>query len=105
MAQPLSIAKIPTLTSHRTRSLGWAPGRGSDHRSFISNAYPAVRFMENHGCSPSPVDNSCGGPFPCPPPAQIPASCKETTFITTHQHSPNDQVQYITPLYAATVAQ
>jgi hypothetical protein len=80
------------------------PGRGSDHTSFISNAYPAVRFMETHECSPSPVDNSCGGPFPCPPPAQIPASCKDTTFITTHQHSPNDQVQYITPNYAATIA-
>ena len=61
--------------------------------------------METHECSPSPVDNSCGGPFPCPPPAQIPASCKETALITTHQHSPNDQVQYITPPYAATVAQ
>ena len=81
------------------------PGRGSDHTSFISNAYPAVRFMETHECSPSPVDNSCGGPFPCPPPAQIPAFCKDTTFVTTHQHSPNDLVQYITPPYAATIAQ
>ena len=81
------------------------PGRGSDHTSFISHAYPAVRFMETHECSPSPVDNSCGGPFPCPPPAQIPAFCKDTTFITTHQHSPNDLVQYITPPYAATIAQ
>ena len=61
--------------------------------------------METHECSPSPVDNSCGGPFPCPPPAQIPASCKDTALITTHQHSPNDQVQYLTPLYAATIAQ
>jgi hypothetical protein len=81
------------------------PGRGSDHTSFISNAYPAVRFMETHECSPSPVDNSCGGPLPCPPPAQIPSFCKDTTFITTHQHSPNDLVQYITPPYAATIAQ
>ena len=81
------------------------PGRGSDHTSFISNAYPAVRFMETHECSPSPVDNSCGGPLPCPPPAQIPAFCKDTSFITTHQHSPNDLVQYITPPYAATIAQ
>ena len=81
------------------------PGRGSDHTSFISNAYPAVRFMETHECSPSPVDNSCGGPYPCPPPAQIPDSCKDTTFITTHQHSPNDLVQYITPPYAANIAQ
>jgi hypothetical protein len=61
--------------------------------------------METFECSPSPVDNSCGGPFPCPPPANIPASCKDTTFITTHQHSPNDQVQYITPTYAARIAQ
>jgi len=81
------------------------PGRGSDHTSFISHAYPAVRFMETHECSPSPVDNSCGSPLPCPPPAQIPAFCKDTTFITTHQHSPNDLVQYITPPYAATIAQ
>jgi hypothetical protein len=81
------------------------PGRGSDHTSFISHAYPAVRFMETHECSPSPVDNSCGGPFPCPPPAQIPTFCKDTSFITTHQHSPNDLVQYITPPYAATIAQ
>jgi len=79
------------------------PGRGSDHTSFISNAYPAVRFMETHECSPSPVDNSCGGPFPCPPPAQIPDFCKDTTFITTHQHSPNDLVKYITPPYAAQI--
>jgi hypothetical protein len=81
------------------------PGRGSDHTSFISQAHPAVRFMETHECSPSPVDNSCGGPFPCPPPAQIPDFCKDTTFITTHQHSPNDLVQYITPTYASRIAQ
>ena len=82
------------------------PGRGSDHTSFISNAYPAVRIMETHECSPSPVDNSCGAAtLPCPPPAQIPAFCKDTTFITTHQHSPNDLVQHITPPYAATIAQ
>ena len=93
-----SITMQPLLREDR-------PGRGSDHTSFISNAYPAVRFMETHECSPSPVDNSCGGPFPCPPPAQIPASCKDTTFITTHQHSPNDLVQFITPNYAATIAQ
>lgn len=81
------------------------PGRGSDHTSFISQAHPAVRFMETHECSPSPVDNSCGGPFPCPPPAEIPDFCKDTTFITTHQHSPNDLVQYITPTYASRIAQ
>src|SRR6516162_175174 len=82
------------------------PGRASDHVSFINNGFPAVRFMETFECSPSPVDNSCGiTPLPCPPPSQIPASCKDTTFITTHQHSPNDLVQFITPSYAATIAQ
>src|SRR5215471_5493728 len=81
------------------------PGRASDHVSFINNGIPAVRFMETFECSPSPVDNSCGGPLPCPAPAQIPASCKDTTFVTTHQHSPNDLVQFITPTYAASIAQ
>ena len=61
--------------------------------------------MERFECSPSPPDNSCGGPLPCPPPAQIPAFCKDTSFITTHQHSPNDLVQFITPTYAAGIAQ
>ena len=82
------------------------PGRASDHVSFINNGFPAVRFMETFECSPSPVDNSCGiTPLPCPPPAQVPAFCKDTTFITTHQHSPNDLVQFITPNYAARIAQ
>jgi hypothetical protein len=81
------------------------PGRASDHVAFIDNGFPAVRMMETFECSPSPVDNSCGGPLPCPPPAQIPAFCKDTSFITTHQHSPNDQVQFITPSYAAQIAQ
>jgi hypothetical protein len=54
--------------------------------------------------SPSPVDNSCGGPLPCPAPAGIPANCKDTSFITTHQHSPNDLAQFITPGYAAQIA-
>jgi hypothetical protein len=81
------------------------PGRSSDHASFISQAYPAVRFMETFECSPSPPDNSCGiTPLPCPAPAQIPAFCKDTSFMTTHQHSPQDQVQYITPHYAARIA-
>jgi hypothetical protein len=97
-------AYVPTITMqpHLRED---RPGRGSDHTSFISQAHPAVRFMETHECSPSPVDNSCGGPFPCPPPAQIPAFCKDTTFITTHQHSPNDLVQFITPTYASRIAQ
>ena len=82
------------------------PGRASDHVSFINNGFPAVRFMETFECSPSPVDNSCGKtPLPCAPPAQIPTFCKDTTFITTHQHSPNDLVQFITPSYAASIAQ
>jgi len=97
-------AYVPTITMqpHLRED---RPGRGSDHTSFISQAHPAVRFMETHECSPSPVDNSCGGPFPCPPPAQIPDFCKDTTFITTHQHSPNDLVQHITPTYASRIAQ
>jgi hypothetical protein len=97
-------AYVPTITMqpHLRED---RPGRGSDHTSFISQAHPAVRFMETHECSPSPVDNSCGGPFPCPPPAQIPAFCKDTTFITTHQHSPSDLVKYITPTYASRIAQ
>jgi hypothetical protein len=94
-----SITMAPKLREDR-------PGRASDHVSFINNGIPAVRFMETFECSPSPVDNSCGIlPLPCPPPAQIPAFCKDTSFITTHQHSPNDQVQFITPTYAATIAQ
>jgi len=35
------------------------PGRGSDQTSFINNLVPAVRFIESHECSSSPVDNSC----------------------------------------------
>lgn len=93
-----SITMLPKLREDR-------PGRASDHVSFINNAFPAVRMMETHECSPSPVDNSCGGPLPCPPPASIPASCKDLTFITTHQHSPSDLVQFITPSYAARIAQ
>jgi len=92
-----SITMSPKLREDR-------PGRSSDHASFISQAFPAVRFMETFECSPSPRDNSCGSPLPCPAPANIPASCKDTSFITTHQHSPRDLVQYITPHYAARIA-
>jgi len=35
------------------------PGRGSDQTSFLNNQVPAVRFIESHECSSSPVDNSC----------------------------------------------
>jgi hypothetical protein len=52
------------------------PGRASDQASFIANGFPAVRFIESHECSSSPVDNSCPatGPDlrlagrPCPSP-------------------------------------
>jgi hypothetical protein len=97
-------AYVPTITM-APKLREDRPGRASDHAAFINNAYPAVRFMETFECSPSPVDNSCGGPLPCPPPANVPAFCKDTSFITTHQHSPNDQVQFITPTYAASIAQ
>ena len=92
-----SITMAPKMREDR-------PGRASDHASFISQAYPAVRFMETFECSPSPVDNSCVGPLPCPAPANVPATCKDTSFKTTHQHSPNDLVQFITPHYAARIA-
>jgi hypothetical protein len=81
------------------------PGRASDHVSFVNEGDAAVRIMERFECSPSPVDNSCGGPFPCPPPKHIPKFCKDITFTTTHQHSPRDLFKFITPTYAATIAQ
>lgn len=90
------MAMIPKLREDR-------PGRASDHRSFINHGHPAVRFMETFECSPSPVDNSCGGPLPCPPPANIPAVCRN--FTTSHQHSPFDQSQFVTPSYAGRIAQ
>lgn len=80
------------------------PGRGSDHISFINEGYPAVRMMETHECSPSPPDNSCGSPMlPCPTPANIPDNCK--SFLTAHQHTPFDLPQFVTPSYAARIAQ
>ena len=94
-----SITMTPELREDR-------PGRASDHVSFINNGFPAVRLMERFECSPSAVNNSCPAPFfPCPPPPQIPAFCKDPNFITTHQHSPHDLVKFITPTYAATIAQ
>lgn len=93
-----TINMLPKLREDR-------PGRASDHASFIKNGFPAVRMMETFECSPSPVDNSCGLPLPCPPPSNILASCKDPTFTATHQHSPNDLVQFITPSYAARIAQ
>ena len=83
------------------------PGRGSDHISFINNGDPAVRIMETHECSPSPPDNSCGLlPLPlngCPTPANIPEHCK--SFLTADQHTPFDLPQFVTPSYAARIAQ
>ena len=43
------------------------PGRGSDQTSFINNGVPAVRFIESHECSSSPVDNSCPANDPTDP--------------------------------------
>ena len=80
------------------------PGRGSDHISFINQGYPAVRIMETKECSPSPPDNSCGLlPLPCPTPANIPDHCK--SFLTADQHTPFDLPQFVTPSYAARIAQ
>jgi hypothetical protein len=80
------------------------PGRGSDHISFINQGDPAVRIMETVECSPSPPDNSCGlTMLPCPTPANIPDDCK--SFLTAHQHTPFDLPQYVTPSYAARIAQ
>jgi hypothetical protein len=93
-----AITMIPKLREDR-------PGRGSDYSSFINQGFPGVRLMETNECSPSPPDNSCGGPLPCPAPANLPAACADPNFITTHQHSPNDLVSFITPSYAARIAQ
>jgi len=99
-------AYVPSITM-RPELREDRPGRASDHVSFINNGDPAVRLMERFECSPSPVDNTCLQPqqLPCPPPGQIPAFCKDPNFITTHQHSPHDLVKFITPTYAATIAQ
>src|SRR5262249_55997337 len=78
------------------------PGRGSDQTSFINNLVPAVRFIESHECSSSPVDNSCpaaldpsnpnsaltnGRPCPSPyaplPPTHPPPNCFPTNLHTT----------------------
>jgi len=98
-------AYVPTITMEPEMRED-RPGRASDHVSFINSGYPAVRLMETFECSPSPVNNTCSQSLlPCPPPAQIPAFCKDINFITTHQHSPHDLVKFITPTYAATIAQ
>lgn len=78
------------------------PGRASDHVSFVNVGYPAVRLMETFECSPSPVDNSCSGHFPCPPPPFRMASCLSLT--NDHQHDSYDLTFFITPSYAANIA-
>ena len=79
------------------------PGRGSDQTSFINNLVPAVRFIESHECSSSPVDNSCPAALdpndpnsalhngrPCPSPyAALPRTdprhnCLHTNLVTGH---------------------
>jgi hypothetical protein len=68
------------------------PGRGSDQTSFINNGVPAVRFIESHECSSSPVDNSCpatGDPLvagrPCPSPyAALPRSVPRHHCLHTY---------------------
>ena len=79
------------------------PGRGSDQTSFINNLVPAVRFIESHECSSSPVDNSCPAALdpsdpnsalhngrPCPSPyAALPRTdprhnCLHTNFVAGH---------------------
>jgi peptidase M28-like protein len=78
------------------------PGRGSDQTSFINNQVPAVRFIESHECSSSPVDNSCPAldpndpnsaltnGRPCPSPyAALPRTdprhnCLHTNFAAGH---------------------
>jgi hypothetical protein len=90
-----SMEMLPKLREDR-------PGRGSDHTSFLNQAFPAVRFMETVECSPSPVDNSCGSAtLPCPPPPTTPASC--LNFNTSHQHSPADLTQFVTAEYMARI--
>ena len=79
------------------------PGRGSDQTSFLNNQVPAVRFIESHECSSSPVDNSCPAALdpnnpdsaltngrPCPSPyAALPRTdprhnCLHTNFVAGH---------------------
>jgi hypothetical protein len=76
------------------------PGRGSDQSSYLNNQVPAVRFIESHECSSSPVDNSCPAALdptnpnssltngrPCPSPwAALPRTdprhnCLHTNFV------------------------
>jgi hypothetical protein len=88
------------------------PGRASDQASFIANLVPAVRFIESHECSSSPVDNSCPAALdpndpnsaltngrPCPSPyAALPRTdprhnCLHTNFQGTPATLDGVQVQ------------
>jgi len=79
------------------------PGRGSDQTSFMNNQVPAVRFIESHECSSSPVNNSCPAALdpndpnsaltngrPCPSPwAALPRTdprhnCLHTNLVNGH---------------------
>jgi hypothetical protein len=79
------------------------PGRGSDQTSYLNNQVPAVRFIESHECSSSPVDNSCPAALdpndpnsaltngrPCPSPwAALPRTdprhnCLHTNLVNGH---------------------
>ena len=56
------------------------PGRGGDHESFLNQSIPGVRFIET-------IESPNAG------------------TVASHQHSPNDQMAYVTPAYTARVAQ
>ena len=56
------------------------PGRGGDHESFLNKSIPGVRFIET-------IESPNAG------------------TVASHQHSPNDQMTYVTPAYTARVAQ
>jgi acetylornithine deacetylase/succinyl-diaminopimelate desuccinylase-like protein len=56
------------------------PGRGGDHESFLNQGIPGVRFIET-------------------------VESPEAGTVASHQHSPNDQMQYLTPAYTVRVAQ
>jgi acetylornithine deacetylase/succinyl-diaminopimelate desuccinylase-like protein len=56
------------------------PGRGGDHESFLDQAIPGVRFIETNE-SPN------------------------AGTTTSHQHSPMDLADFVTPTYTARVAQ
>ena len=56
------------------------PGRGGDHISFLDQSIPAVRFIET-------IESPNAG------------------TLASHQHSPNDLIEYLTPDYTWRIAQ